>query len=52
VRLDDLPPAPEGPDGDDVEERARRAVTVLVRELDELLTPIVDQLEADIPAGS
>jgi hypothetical protein len=52
VRLDDLPPAPEGPDGDDVEEMARRAVTVLVRELDELLTPIVDQLEADIPAGS
>jgi hypothetical protein len=51
VRLDDLPPAPEGPDGD-VEQRARRAVTVLVRELNELLNPIVAQLETDIPADS
>jgi hypothetical protein len=52
VQLDDLPPAPEGPDGDDVEEMAHRAVTVLVRELNELLNPIVDQLETDIPADS
>jgi hypothetical protein len=52
VRLDDLPPAPDGPDGNDVEQTARRAVTVLVRELNELLDPIVDQLETDIPADS
>jgi len=52
VRLDDLPPAPDGPDGDTVEPAARRAVTVLVRELNELLNPIVDQLETDIPADS
>jgi hypothetical protein len=52
VRLDDLPPAPEGPDSNDVEQLAHRAVTVLVRELNELLNPIVDQLEADIPADS
>lgn len=52
VRLDDLPPAPEGPDSDDVEQMAHRAVAVLVRELNELLNPIVDQLEADIPADS
>jgi hypothetical protein len=52
VRLDDLPPAPEGPDGHEVEEAAQRAVTVLVRELNELLNPIVDQLETDIPADS
>lgn len=51
VRLDDLPPAPDGP-GDDVEQLARIAVTVLVRELNELLSPIVDQLETDIPADS
>jgi hypothetical protein len=48
VRLDDLPPAPEGP-ADDVERAAHRAVTVLVRELNDLLNPIVDQLEADLP---
>jgi hypothetical protein len=52
VRLDDLPPAPEGPDGNDVEQMARRAVTVLARELNEILNPIVDQLETDIPAES
>jgi hypothetical protein len=51
VRLDDLPPAPDGPGGDDVEQLARIAVTVLVRELNELLSPIVDQLETDIPAA-
>jgi hypothetical protein len=51
VRLDDLPPAPDGPDGT-IEQTARRAVTVLVRELNELLNPIVDQLETDMPARS
>lgn len=51
VRLDDLPPAPEGPDAE-VEQSAHRAVAVLVRELNELLNPIVDQLETDIPADS
>lgn len=49
VRLDDLPPAPDGPDGE-LEETARRAVTVLVRELNDLLTPMIGQLEAGIPA--
>jgi hypothetical protein len=52
VRLDDLPPAPEGPDPAEAERAAGRAVTVLVRELNDLLNPIVDQLETDIPAGS
>jgi hypothetical protein len=50
VRLDDLPPAPDGSDGDDLEREAGRAVSVLVRELNELLNPIVDQLETEIPA--
>jgi hypothetical protein len=45
VRLDDLPPAPERPGGD-VDQVARRSVAVLVRELNELLDPIVAQLEA------
>jgi hypothetical protein len=51
VRLDDLPPAPAGPDGD-VELAARRAVAVLVRELNEVLNPIIDQLESGVPADS
>jgi hypothetical protein len=51
VRLDDLPAAPDGPDGE-LEQTARRAVTVLVRELNELLTPIIGQLEAGVPADS
>ncbi len=51
VRLDDLPPAPAGPH-DDVEATARRALIVLVRELNELLDPVLDQLETDIAAGS
>lgn len=50
VRLDDLPRAPDGPEGDDLEREAGRAVSVLVRELNELLAPIVDQLETEIPA--
>jgi hypothetical protein len=42
--LDDLPPAPAGPD-QRLPHAARHAVTVLVRELNELLTPIVRQLD-------
>ncbi|GAA3140893.1 MULTISPECIES: hypothetical protein [Nonomuraea] len=41
--LDDLPPEPEGPH-DDVERRAHRAVTVLARELNALVAPVLDQL--------
>ncbi|GGK88688.1 hypothetical protein [Mangrovihabitans endophyticus] len=52
VRLDDLPPAPDGPDTDDVEATARRAVVVLVRELNDITDPVVDQLGTDIPASS
>src|SRR6266536_390613 len=51
VRLDDLPAAPDGPEGE-LEQTARRAVIVLVRELNELLTPIIRQLEAGVPADS
>jgi hypothetical protein len=51
VRLDDLPAAPDGPDGE-LEQTARRAVTVLVRELNELLTSMIGQLEAGVPADS
>jgi hypothetical protein len=40
----DLPPTPEGPE-DAVAETARRAVTVLARELNELVSPIVRKLE-------
>jgi hypothetical protein len=42
--LDDLPAAPDGPD-EDVEGTARRAVIVLVRELNDLISPIIRQLE-------
>jgi hypothetical protein len=44
VPLDDLPAAPDGPE-QDVEGTARRAVIVLVKELNELISPIVRQLE-------
>jgi hypothetical protein len=50
VRLDDLPPAPDGP-GRDVPQRAQLAVAVLVRELNELLSPAIEQLEAGLPAS-
>jgi hypothetical protein len=49
VRLDDLPPAPAGP-ADDVAGTARRALIVLVRELNELLDPLLNQLDSDVPA--
>ena len=52
VRLDDLPPAPEGPASVGVDRLAGRSVAVVVRELNELLNPILDQLETDIPADS
>ena len=45
VPLDDLPAAPGGP-GDGVQRAALRALTVLTRELDALLAPLVDQLES------
>jgi hypothetical protein len=51
VPLDDLPAAPDGPN-DELEQSARRAISVLVRELDELFTPMIGQLEAGVPAGS
>ncbi|KAA9158108.1 hypothetical protein FPZ12_023690 [Amycolatopsis acidicola] len=44
VPFTDLPPAPEHAD-QDVPGAARRAVSVLVRQLDALLTPIVEKLE-------
>ncbi|MFI6294511.1 hypothetical protein ACIBEJ_23170 [Nonomuraea sp. NPDC050790] len=43
VPLAGLPPEPEGPH-ERVEESAQRAVAVLVRELNELVSPILDQL--------
>jgi hypothetical protein len=48
VPLDDLPAAPDSP-SDDVAKAARRAVTVLVREFNELLTPMIGQLESGVP---
>ncbi|HEY9524800.1 MAG TPA: hypothetical protein VIR33_16305 [Thermopolyspora sp.] len=45
VPLADLPAAPDGP-GQDVEGTARRAVIVLVKELNELISPIIRQLDA------
>ncbi|MEV6371920.1 hypothetical protein [Micromonospora musae] len=47
--LDELPPAPDGPDGS-VASAARRAVSVVARELDELLAPMIRQLEDGVPA--
>jgi hypothetical protein len=51
IPLDDLPPAPDGPNTS-VVPAARRAVAVLVRELNELLAPMIGQLEAGTPADS
>jgi hypothetical protein len=51
VRLDDLPPAPAGP-ADEVSRRAQRAVAVVVRELNDLISPVIQQLEAGLPASS
>ncbi|MGH3303337.1 MAG: hypothetical protein ACRDOK_16970 [Streptosporangiaceae bacterium] len=49
VPLDRLPPAPTG-SADDAPGTARRAVAAVVRELNDLLTPMVSQLEAVTPA--
>ncbi|SCE76218.1 hypothetical protein [Micromonospora mirobrigensis] len=46
-----LPPAPRGPD-DAPEVAARGALAVLVRELNDLLGPVIGQLDAGVPAGS
>ncbi|GAA4044751.1 hypothetical protein [Nonomuraea soli] len=43
IPLSELPPAPEGPH-DGVEDRAQRALIVLVKELNALLSPILGQL--------
>ncbi|WP_238425297.1 hypothetical protein [Micromonospora parastrephiae] len=51
VPLDALPPAPGGPQ-DHVAPAARRAVVVLARELNDLLAPVIGQLEAGVPADS
>ncbi|MGC4816026.1 hypothetical protein [Micromonospora sp. DT63] len=51
VPLGELPPAPAGPQ-DQVAAAARRAVTVLARELNDLLAPMIGQLEAGVPADS
>ena len=51
VPLGELPPAPPGP-RDDLDENARWAVAVLARELNELLTPIVGQVEGPHPPVS
>lgn len=47
--LTDLPAAPDGPDAD-LEQTARRAVTVVTRHLNDLLTPMIGQLDAGVPA--
>ncbi|WP_433133740.1 hypothetical protein ACQPWW_16675 [Micromonospora sp. CA-240977] len=49
VPLDQLPPAPDGP-ADEVSTAARRAVVVLARELNDLLAPMIGQLDAGVPA--
>ncbi len=49
--VDGLPEAPDGPDAE-LADAAARAVTVLVRELNELLTPLVRQLDEVSPNGS
>ncbi|MBP2708226.1 hypothetical protein JOL79_31050 [Microbispora sp. RL4-1S] len=43
--LDDLPPAPDAP-GDDLAEVAHRALVVLARELNQLVGPLIEQLDA------
>ncbi|GAA1893436.1 hypothetical protein [Asanoa iriomotensis] len=42
---DHLPPTPPGPAADEVEHAARRAVAVIARELNDLLGPLLTQLE-------
>jgi hypothetical protein len=49
--LEGLPPTPDGPD-DDVPAAAHRAVVVLARELNDLLAPMIGQLDSGGPADS
>jgi len=51
VPLDRLPPAPAG-SADDAPGTARRAVAAMVRALNDLLAPVISQLEALRQAGS
>jgi len=50
IPIDDLPCTPEHRD-DRVEHAARHAVVVIVRELNELLGPMLTQLDSDAPTG-
>lgn len=50
IPLDDLPAAPSGPN-DELAQTARRALKALIRELNALLTPMIGQLDAGVPAG-
>lgn len=50
VPLDDLPPAPEGPD-DEFPLSALRAVTVVARELDAILGPMLALLDSETASG-
>ncbi|GII93936.1 hypothetical protein [Sinosporangium siamense] len=50
IPLDGLPPAPEVP-GPDLAETAHRALVVLARELNALLGPVVEQLDAGVQRG-
>jgi hypothetical protein len=49
IPLDRLPPAPAGP-AQDAPGTARRAVAAVVRELNDLLAPMIGQLETAAPA--
>lgn len=49
IPLDRLPPAPAGP-AQDAPGTARRAVAAVVRELNDLLVPMIGQLETAAPA--
>jgi hypothetical protein len=51
IPLDGLPPAPAGPQAE-MPGRARLAISVLVRELNDLISPLIEQLEAGLPASS
>jgi len=50
VPLDRLPPAPASP-ASDAPAAARRAVAAVVRELNDLIAPMISQLETATPAG-
>jgi hypothetical protein len=46
VPLDGLPPAPNGPDGE-LALTAQQALTAVIRELNEIIAPIIARLEAE-----